>query len=898
MTLLLTRLKVEQVRKFRQPFELTGLQPGLNLFSGDNEAGKSTLVRAIRAAFFERHGTNVVEDLRPWGDAGATPQVEIDFRLDGEDGQLFKRFLGKKRCQLRLGSRTLEGTEAEDLLAERLGYAYAAKGASKTEHWGIPGLLWIEQGSGQDIHDAAGHAREHLHGALQRGGGGQGADAVGALAASAGDGLLARLLERRGELLTGTGKPRAALAEAIERVVSLDEQRRELDQRIDTYRRQVDLLDALRRAHAADERERPWQALERDLVQARGKLAALQDSQRQLTQDQQRHAGLQAQVGLLQQQIQAAQQQADGLQRREVEQARTQSARETADAAAQQARERLEAAQALAAQAAALSARWRAQASRAEQLRQQRELQAAQSTRQVALTQAEAAAATLARLRAQAGARALSDEVVKTLRQLDARRRELATRRDAAATRLALDLLPGVTLTLQADGVADQALSGTSRQVLVRPTTLDIPGFGRLTISPGGQDLDELARQLADTDGRWQAALAQAGVADLSGAEQRLAQHADLLRQIGLAEQALALQAPQGIDALRQAQAEGAARLAQVEAARALIGDMAEPDPSVDPIVALAQAESDQKAADAAVQRAQQASTTAGQQLAAATTAEVQARHERDALAALLADPERQAQAAKAAHQLLEASAERDALALRIEQTAQALAQARPAIVEQDVQRLGASVTQQTRAHQQRREQILVLETQLAEAGAQGLDEQLAHVDGEQVRAIARRDQLQRRADALALLCRELAERRAATLAQLQGPLTRHLQHHLALLFPQATLSVDARLAPGELTRADAHGRTETGAIDALSFGAREQLGLIARCAYADLLLEAGRPTLLILDDALVHSDAQRLAQMKRVLYDVAQRHQVLLFTCHPEDWRDLGVQARPIHPA
>jgi len=31
---------------------------------------------------------------------------------------------------------------------------------------------------------------------------------------------------------------------------------------------------------------------------------------------------------------------------------------------------------------------------------------------------------------------------------------------------------------------------------------------------------------------------------------------------------------------------------------------------------------------------------------------------------------------------------------------------------------------------------------------------------------------------------------------------------------------------------------------------------------------------------AEVHSDGERLAQMKRVLFDAAQRHQVLLFTC------------------
>jgi uncharacterized protein YhaN len=80
-----------------------------------------------------------------------------------------------------------------------------------------------------------------------------------------------------------------------------------------------------------------------------------------------------------------------------------------------------------------------------------------------------------------------------------------------------------------------------------------------------------------------------------------------------------------------------------------------------------------------------------------------------------------------------------------------------------------------------------------------------------------------------------------------------------------------------------------------LSFGAREQMGIISRLAYAGLLRDAGRPTLIILDDALVHSDEERLAQMKRVLFDAATRHQILLFTCHPAKWRDLGVGARSL---
>ena len=118
----------------------------------------------------------------------------------------------------------------------------------------------------------------------------------------------------------------------------------------------------------------------------------------------------------------------------------------------------------------------------------------------------------------------------------------------------------------------------------------------------------------------------------------------------------------------------------------------------------------------------------------------------------------------------------------------------------------------------------------------------------------------------------------------------KHLDHYLSLLFPQATLEVDEHLRPGTFTRG-----TELGQIAELSFGAREQMGLISRLAYADLLREAGRPTLVILDDTLVHSDTDRLEDIKRILFDAANRHQILLFTCHPEKWGDLGVAPRDI---
>ncbi|WP_246174840.1 ATP-binding protein [Pandoraea bronchicola] len=151
--------------------------------------------------------------------------------------------------------------------------------------------------------------------------------------------------------------------------------------------------------------------------------------------------------------------------------------------------------------------------------------------------------------------------------------------------------------------------------------------------------------------------------------------------------------------------------------------------------------------------------------------------------------------------------------------------------------------------------------------------------------------EMQRRANALDHLLELLRRKRAAVTQRLHAPLQRHLNHYAQLLFPQATLELGEDFVPRLLNRPG----TEAGDFHDMSFGAREQMGMISRLAYADLLKEAGRPTLIMLDDALVHSDDGRLAQMKRVLFDAATRHQILLFSCHPEKWRDLGVGARSV---
>lgn len=875
----LTRIRIEQVRQFRKPFELAGLDPGLNLFTGPNEAGKSTVVRAIRAAFFERHRSSSVDDLVPYGESVASPTVEIDFDIGAEHHRLRKTFLQRKRCELTIGTRQLDGEDAEQHLARLLGYEFSSRGASKAEHWGIPGLLWIEQGAGQDIKAAVGHATPHLQTALGQ--------SVGEIASSQGDEVAARIKADRDALLTAAGKPRGIYSEASAERDRLAAELQTLDDRIDTYRHQVDQLATLCEEDAADQRTRPWepfraqlQAAEQALAVAQGLSTQLADARTALRQHDERVQLLQQQWAGFDQQDQALAQRETALTSAEQKRAALQAAlvQRTAQTAAATERH-----------AAALHTVERAEQEdlRAELLRRASDADAQAASLARTAEEAEAQRTQVAALRSVGIESEIDEASVRQLREQRQALRELQIRQDAASTRVRFALTaPGLRL-------GDEALQGDGERRIALPTDLQVPGFGRLTISPGGSDLAAQAQEEAALRVQHAALLQRLGVADADAAEARLARHKQALADQKQAERALKIFAPQGMEALtasldtqRQRGKEAAAQLARLPA---------RPDGDVVPSVA--DARHAQQTARAALDRV---NAEAAEAASALHTAQAQAeaeRRERDALRTLIADPSRALARAEAGSRLAATQAEQAAQRARVQALEREVADANPALLAQDVQRYARSAEQAQRAAGDRQQRITHLRGTLEATGAQGLEEERAELAARAQAAERRHAELQLRAQALALVHELIEAKRREATQRLQAPLQKHISHYLNVLFPGATLALGDDLTPSLLTRGSTIGGMggARATFDMLSFGAREQMALISRLAYADLLKEAGRPTLVILDDALVHSDSQRLGDMKRVLYDAAQRHQVLLFTCHPEAWRDLGAMPRPI---
>lgn len=874
--MMLTGIQLRQFRQFRAGLQMDGLTAGINLFHGPNESGKSTLVQAIRAAFFERHNTGTLGHLQPWGDSAAAPEVSLSFTFGGQQYRLEKRFMHRGRCHLTIGQRQLDGDEAEQYLASMLGYSMPGRGASQARNQGVPGLLWIEQGSGQELHTSVAHAAPHLQGILN--------EAMGQVASTDGDGVMHRVKERLAMLVTpATGVPTREYKKAMDEAQRLQQELTRLDEAIAAYAQQVDRLAVLQAEHRRADSEKPWLALRQHEESARKQLDAVQA----LVVEQQRERDAmqvsQKTRQLLQERLQGMAAQRDAVRQRQDALARARERNDSLTAQSEGLQQSVDSArQAYAAARARL-----AQSRQYQQHRDKRDALAQTGDEITALTRRlEQARHTQESLdsRHRLAAQLITDAAtLGRLTQLTEKRRVMEIRQQTAATRVSFELEPG-----QSVSVGNERIEGNAEKLLTAETAVSIPGVGQLRIAPGGDDIASLARQLQSLDDEIGGCLGVLNVQSLEQALSREARHKEVQATIRQDEAVLALHAPDGIAMLqRRLQALQDRHETLQSECQALDGYAVEvADANV--------AEAQEREAEAQLASHETTLQEHKVSCAAALTALETAERELALAQAAVRDTQYPESREEMLAQLHHEAAQQQILQQRIDAVQKRIDAVRPDILEQDIERYARSAAREYEAHAERERNVRELRARLQALGAQGLEEQRAE-RARQSSATARRiEAFQGNVAALRLLHSLLHQKKQAFTRQLHAPLTQRLQHYLCVLFDTdevgASISLGEDLAPAGLTRSGG-----SAPLHELSFGAREQMGTISRLAYADLLKQAGKPTLIMLDDALVHSDEHRLAQMKRILFDASQRHQILLFTCQPDRWRDLGAAPRAI---
>jgi DNA repair exonuclease SbcCD ATPase subunit len=123
------RLQVRDLRRYRE-LDID-LAPGVTVVRGPNEAGKSTIQRAIELALTRRVTSSAgdLESLRPWdASADTRPWVAIEFEQEEEDGRLatgtLEKWFGGQKGTVDLvydGQRVTDPALADQVLAELSG---------------------------------------------------------------------------------------------------------------------------------------------------------------------------------------------------------------------------------------------------------------------------------------------------------------------------------------------------------------------------------------------------------------------------------------------------------------------------------------------------------------------------------------------------------------------------------------------------------------------------------------------------------------------------------------------------------------------------------------------------------------------------------------------------------
>lgn len=125
-----------------------------------------------------------------------------------------------------------------------------------------------------------------------------------------------------------------------------------------------------------------------------------------------------------------------------------------------------------------------------------------------------------------------------------------------------------------------------------------------------------------------------------------------------------------------------------------------------------------------------------------------------------------------------------------------------------------------------------------------------------------------------------------STLERFQAERQPRVLHHAARAFSVVTGGryVGLRQPAGTRNIEAIDGRDRAIPGRDLSRGTRDQLYLCLRLGLIEAFAERGTRLPLLMDDVLVHFDPARADAMAELLSEVARRHQLLFFTCHPQN--------------
>jgi len=209
------------------------------------------------------------------------------------------------------------------------------------------------------------------------------------------------------------------------------------------------------------------------------------------------------------------------------------------------------------------------------------------------------------------------------------------------------------------------------------------------------------------------------------------------------------------------------------------------------------------------------------------------------------------------------------------------------------VEDINAQITRFENAARIYQEESTKLRTEIAKTSGfltasegYGVDEALDTVRAEQSRLRAEVQNYEQEVAVLELLRETLRSAETEAKARYLSPVITRVEPYLKMLLPTTDLVLDEDL---HITGVRRNGLEEEFAK--LSEGTQEQIAVLTRLGFAELLLDQGRPATVILDDALVFSDDDRIERMFDIMTRAADRMQIIILTCRKRLFTRLGAR-------
>ncbi|MCY3689370.1 MAG: metallophosphoesterase [Gammaproteobacteria bacterium] len=863
--------------------------------------GVSAAFCSMRLDCANLHARPTAEDLDQIDRGGfvrhAANELNSMAEAGGESGELAdgiyritKRFVKKPYARLDCPDGTeLQGEEAEEKLRTLLNFGKPDNRGAKPESLGMWSVLWVQQGDSFGSLGIPQSARSSLHGALDT--------QVGAvLGGERGRKLPQAIQARLDELVTpANGRPRGEFKALGERVVDLEESlnqlrehRRELTEALDDLeaaqedlkrlesgkndRKDLEELELARERHVElSNLEARIRAAEAEselcaerLEKSKRAVADREDSRQSVTDHELHLKQFDEELSRLRHEENTVRELVDSLRSevRELEESWAQSN------AAESRRTRIVAV-----------------ARRQDRLRELEDRYKKAKDAEDRLRKSERAAAGIL----------ITDELLGAIREAVAKAKESAGQLNAAATRIGFELESkgnqGITINGKPLSV------GTATVQAIEETRVGIPGVGVVVVEPAIKDREKLLARQRENLAALDQALRNARVENAAEAESQFERRKQLIEDVKSARREVELYAPATDDCEAGASGLGAYIEGLREIAKSELDELQLTEPPI-----LAEAETVLREFE------KQAAEARNEWMAkreAISSPEGQLHRIREKIAKIEGNREDSSARLAAGKKSLEDDEKKcsDAqLGERVEEAQLALEEQQSNVTDLEGQRGGdsldqlkARISRLDKAIEGRRKKRGELETrmarlqgQIAEVDGAGLDEKIELRKRELELSQAVLERSEREVKVLSLLLKTLRDAESKAKEAHLAPVLSKVRPYLESLFPGARIDIDENLEISGLSRGSGYSEQ----FQHLSMGTQEQVAVLVRLAFAKMLAEQGNPATVVLDDALVFSDDQRMERMFDILNMAADDVQILILTCREQLFERLGGKA------